>query len=800
MAADTYELSIADILFNIEPEEAREDAAAGADAAVIGQSRALAALSLALGIPSKGYNIYIQGAPGTGRRTALMRALSDYTPSNAGLQDKVYVSNFSNPMEPRLLSFPSGKAREFKSALHELVEDIKRLVRLHEESEAFKERKGALLSAMEQEENRILAELESDAAAAGFQIVQTADGENQGTDLLPLRDGIPRTFEDLQAQVAGGNLAVEEWNTLRERYYALMDRMNTLFETMKRSRIGHDLRVRDISREMLKPELGARVRRLADSFPQESTAAWLNEMTEDVLDHLAYFAKERQEAPASGRKRRNPVLSRYGANILVDRAEGASVPVIFENRPTLSNLVGTIESSGGPMEDLRSAYLRIRGGSILKASGGILVLRAEDIVDEEDAWPYLKRVLQTGMVEIQGYGGPLAPPAAVKPEPIAVNLKVVLIGGESTYDILYQTDPDFQKLFKVCAEFDSVMDRSPESQRRYTSFLGKICAEEGLRPLSADGAAAVLEQSVRMADHRGKLSTRFSQVADLLREADWCASRDGAAVLDAAGIRKALDLRAYIHKLPEDKLEAMILSDEILLQLRGSAVGKANGLAVHDRGYYAYGIPVVVSARVAPGDGGVVNIEGESGLSGEIFDKAVLILSGYLRSRYARTFPLSITASVCFEQMYTPIDGDSATAVQLCAILSAISGVPLRQDLAMTGSVNQLGDMQPVGGIPEKIEGFHSICAKRGLTGSQGVVIPRRNMVNLVLSDAVEADIRCGRFHIYAVGTIDQALEVLTGLDAGADDGSGNFPEASVNGAVSRELLRMAEVIRSYET
>ncbi|MFA6507467.1 MAG: AAA family ATPase, partial [Treponemataceae bacterium] len=363
----------------------------------------------------------------------------------------------------------------------------------------------------------------------------------------------------------------------------------------------------------------------------------------------------------------------------------------------------------------------------MKASGGVLVLRAEDILSDDDAWQYLKRVLQTGIVEIHNPPGLITQPILLKPEPIDVCLKVVLIGGELSYDLLYQTDPDFQKLFKVCAEFDSTMERTPENEGNYAAFLRKVVADDKLRPLTSDGAAAVMKRSVRLAENRGQLSTRFSIIADLLREADWWASKDGKNKLDATAIRRAIEMRAYLHKLPEDKFESMVLSGEILIELEGWEIGKVNGLAVHDRGYYAFGCPVVVSARVAPGNGGVINIEGESGLSGEIFDKAVLILSGYLRSRYARNFPLSVTASLCFEQSYTEIDGDSATAAQLCTILSAISGLPLRQDLAITGSVNQLGSVQPVGGISEKIEGFFSVCLKMGLTGTQGVVIPRRN-------------------------------------------------------------------------
>ncbi|MCA1949007.1 MAG: AAA family ATPase [Treponema sp.] len=798
MNLNKYELSPEDIVFTISPPELSENT--DSDATIIGQSRAMKALSLGLGIHAKGYNIYIQGSPGTGRRTALLKALTNYTASQANLQDFIYVPNYAVPTEPHIIQLPAGTGRLFKQKLHDFIEEMKRLVKLHRESDAFKNKKSNLVSLMEQQENKTLSAFESEAASLGFQIVQINEGESQSTDLVPLRDGVPISFEDLQAQVASGTLSAAEWNTLRETYYALIDRMKGLFDSLKRERMDLDRKIQELSKEMLRPQIHSQIEKLSDEFPYSAITAWLHTLEEDIIGHLPLFYAERLEKEAQRSHSHPSALIRYGANIIVDRSGISSPPVIFENRPTLTNLVGTIEPPGSVTEELRSAYLRIRAGSLIKAAGGILVLRAEDIVQDEEAWPYLKRVLQTGIVEIQCPPNPIASPLIIKPEPIELYVKVVLIGEESTYDILYQTDPDFQKLFKVCAEFDSTMNRNEHSQQRYAAFLHKIVQEEGLLPLEASGVSAVLEWSVRDAEHRQKLSTRFSRVVDLLREATWYAREHQLSEISAEVIQKTLELRSYLHRLPEETIQSMILADEIIIQFSGTAIGKINGLAVHDRGYYSYGIPVVVSAQVAPGDGGVINIEGESGLSGEIFDKAVLILSGYLRSRYARTFPLSITASVCFEQMYTPIDGDSATAAQLCAIISAISGIPLRQDLAITGSVNQLGDMQPVGGVSEKIEGFHSICSKRGLTGTQGVLIPRRNMNNLILSALVQKDIQAGLFHLYAVNTIDEALEVFMGKPAGFADEDGVFPSDTINGIVSRELKRMATIIKRYET
>lgn len=797
MNTSARELDITDLRLELLSDASTEESD---EAAVIGQSRATAALSLGLGIQSRGYNVFIMGQPGTGRRTALKSALNTYIVNDKNLQDKTYVFNFRAPSEPRHLAFPRGRAAEFKKAVHDLVEDIKKIVDIHDASDAFAQRRTNLVSTQEKTENQTLSAFEADLAAAGFRIVQVSDGTDLATDIVPLRDGEAISFDALQALVSSGTMTQGAWNALREQYYGFMDRMKNVFQDLKRTRADLDRSVRELREEMLQPIIASQIDVLKREFPGEKTVAWLTDLGEDIVSHLFLFTRARQDQEQPQRRRRMPPLARYGVNILIDRSGPPTPPVVFENRPTLANLMGTIDMESEGAEDGRGSYLKIRGGSLLKASGGVLVLRAEDIVEDEAAWPYLKRVLQTGKLEIQPTSGPFGGPAHLKPEPIDLHLKVVMIGGELSYDLLYQADPDFQKLFKVCAEFDCSVDRTAATERTHLGFFRKIVREEGLLPLSADGTRAILEHSVRLAEHRDRLSTRFSLIADLLREADWCARREGRGEIDAAAVLGAREQRKFLQNLPEAKLASMISAGEILIELSGTAVGKANGLAVHDRGYYAFGCPVVVSARVAPGDGGVVNIEGESGLSGEIFDKAILILSGYLRSKYAHNFPLSVTASVCFEQSYTAIDGDSATLVQLCTIISAISGIPLRQDLAVTGSVNQLGFVQPVGGVSEKVEGFFSICRQGGLTGTQGVVVPRRNVGNLVLARPVLEAVEEGRFHLYAVDSIDQALELLSGVESGREEKDGTFPSGTLNAAVLKELHRMASLIHRFET
>ncbi len=864
MKTSRLELSAAEAAFSID--FAREAGAAAAGpagepprwgSAVIGQPRALEALRMGVRIRAKGYNVYVSGAPGTGRRTAVLRVLEDEPAAPEKLRDIAYVYDFDAPLAPRVLLFPAGEGREFKRDLHRFVESLKRVVALQSESEANKRAEAEATAALEAEENRRLAELEAALSADGFRAVQVETEGGATMDIVPLlRNGKPAgvgpaggeaapasappakaaapspaetaiaaeasaeastepateasaeaglpdesglepsSFEALQDLVASGDFPEAEYNRLRELWYGHMDRMKRLFADLKKGRLELEAKIAADRDELLKPQVAAETAILLERWKEPKVHAWIEGLKADVEERLYLFRAP--DEPLEGKRRRSPALIRYGVNLVVDRSGAPKAPVVVENHPSASNLFGFVEPRPDEDGDTRGAYLRIRAGSFLQASGGYLVLRAEDVVADEEAWVRLKRVLQDGHVEIQPREGPMGGAAWLKPEAVKADVKVVMIGGESTYDLLYQADPDFQKLFKVHAEFDSTMPRSAEALRDYASFVRVIVEEEGLLPVSAEGLAAVAEEGIRLAEYRTRLSTRFGLVADLLREADYRARLEGKTAIDAASVGGAVAARARLSGLPEEKIGDMIASGEIILQAQGTAIGRVNGLAVLDRGYYAFGLPAVISAQVSPGEGGVINIEGESGLSGEIYDKAVLIVEGFLRSRYARDFPLAVTASICFEQSYTAVEGDSASSTAVYALLSAIAALPLRQDIAVTGSMNQIGQVQPVGGVNEKIVGFYRICQKVGFTGTQGVMIPRRNVVNLTLPRELQEAIAAGNFHIWAVSTIDEGLGVLSGLEAGKMNERGEFPADSFNARVRKELQRMAKTIKNY--
>jgi predicted ATP-dependent protease len=809
-----FELEPGDVAFAIEAKAAEAAATAASPesggaawgSAVIGQPRALEALRMGVRVRARGYNIYVSGAPGTGRRTAVLRVLAESSPEGAPaserIRDLVYVYNFSSPLEPTALVLSSGSGKAFKHDLHRMVEALKRIVRLQAESASAHKDEDASSREFEEKENALLASLESELFADGFKPVQIEAGDGVAMDIVPVVEGqspgnSDEGFEALQTKVASGEITQEAYDELRRRWYGHMDKMKRLFADLRRGRIELEAKNEELRKRLLAPQVAAEVTLLAEKWPDPKVKAWVAALEKDIMDHLFLFSADNE---GSGPKRRRmPALARYGANIVIDHEGLLSAPVIIENHPSSANLFGTVEPKPDDEGDTRTAYLRIRAGSFLRASGGFLVLKAEDVVADEEAWLNLKRALQDGKADIQGRDTPMGPAGWLKPEAPNADVKVVMIGGESSYDILYQGDPDFQKLFKVHAEFDSSMPMDAAALRDYAAFARRVSDDEKLLPLAPSGLAAVIEQGARLAEYRNRLSTRFGAIADLLRESDYRARLSGGLEIGDSDVRGAVETRSHLANLPEEKLEDMMASGEIILQAFGTAVGRVNGLAVHDRGYYAFGMPAVISAQVSPGEGGVINIEGESGLSGEIYDKAVLIVEGFLRSHYARDFPLAVTASICFEQSYTAVEGDSASSTAVYALLSAIAGIPLRQDIAVTGSLNQLGQVQPVGGVNEKIEGFYRVCCHAGLSGTQGVMIPRRNVVNLTLSREVQDAVASASFHIWAVSTIDEGVAVLTGMSSGSADSCGDFPPDSFNGKVRRELLHMARTMKSYQ-
>ena len=765
-------------------------------AVLIGQPRAIRALELGTAIDAPGYNIFVSGPPGTGRQTAVKKILAQLPPSKT-VRDLVYVNNFLRPDNPVVLALPQGKGPQFKARMHEMIESLKSRIKQELSGEAYRNPRDQLLKKTEFQETHLISAFEAKLALDGFKMTQVEDTESDpgAMDIVPVFEGQPLSFDELQEKVSAGEIPETQWNQTREIYYRHIDEMRSLFDNLREARVQMEKDLQKLQVASVRPVLRRQVQAIQRAFPYLAVKVWMTTLTKDVEANLHFFTSDKAPEDGTGA----PPLSRYGVNVLVDHGTDPKLPVVFETRPTPARLFGTIESRPDPQGESRSNFLMIKPGSLHQASGGYLVLRAEDILNQEETWPLLKQTLQNGEVEIQASAGPFGPTTLLKPQPYEVKVKVVIMGNQGVYDFLIQEDPEFGRLFKISAEFDPVMELTPTTVNEYRVFIDNHLSKHNLLPMDESGRQEILEYGVRLAGHRRRLTTQFSQIADLLTESAYWAKRAQQQTIDRKAVARALEERQYLFSLPEEKMDEQVSEGQILLSVTGSAVGQVNGLAVLDRGSSSFGRPMRITAVAGPGEDGIVNIEGEAGLSGEIHDKGVLILHGLIRDKFARDFPLALSASVGFEQSYGGIDGDSASSTEAYAILSAISGVALRQDLAVSGSVNQRGEIQPVGGITEKVEGFYYTCKKQGLTGTQGVIIPRSNIQNLVLNQEVQEAIRKGSFHIYPVTTIDEGLFLLSGREMGNMDGQGQYPEGSLGHTIVKKLERMREATHPKE-
>lgn len=729
---------------------------------IIGQDRAMQALELGLGIHADGYNIFIMGASGTGRRTVLTSLLSDYKANQDELQDIAYVYNFSRPLEPKALFFPAGTGARFKQTMHSAIESIRRQALQITKSEVFSAASKKLQAKADTEENQLLSEFETRMNEKNFKLRTIKDDESRSMDLVPVYKNKPVTFEELQDLVDRGKYPAHQLAAVKEQYFTCLDQMAELFKLLREKRKQTEKQIRILKTESASPIIDNELALLNSLYRKDpvnqEVVSWLEAVREDLLSRVHVYTE-----PFKNLSHKKHFFGRYSVNLVCENSISKNY-VIQEELPTFANLFGSIEAPEGTDESSHNGHLRIRPGAVHRAFGGYLVLRLQDVLIEDGSWLYLKRILQSGKVEIQNPPSSSLLPSVIKPQPLPINFKVILIGGEMSYDYLYQEDPDFQKLFKVCAEFDSVMPRTEENMTHFISFVDGIIKRNNFLPVDDSGVSRILTYASRVADDRTKITTRFTVIADLLREADFHARKEKLHIISGKTISATLAYHRLLQQLPEEKYKEMIKTKEILLDVTGTMIGKVNGLAVHDRGYLSFGIPVAVTAQAAPGNRGIINIEGESGLSGEIYDKAHLIIQGLLHRKFARDIPLAVSASICFEQSYTEVDGDSASCAAFFSLLSAIANLPLRQDIAVTGSLNQIGDVQPVGGIPEKIEAFFDACTILGLTGTQGVMIPFRNLNNLILEERVESAIQQKTFHIWAIKTVEEGLEILSGV------------------------------------
>ncbi|MCG0276364.1 MAG: AAA family ATPase [Thermosediminibacteraceae bacterium] len=733
---------------------------------IIGQERAVRSMEFGLRIDRKGYNIFVVGPKGTGKTTYTRSAVSRVAAEKPVPEDILYVYNFAKPEKPIAIFLPAGKGSEFAKDMEKLIEEIRREISRVFDDEKFENQRQELVEKYQKMSMELFEKLEQTAKEEGLTIQRTP----QGFVTIPLKDGRPMNQEEFDA------LPEEEKKQLEEKGRVLQSKIDESLRKMK----ALDRKLREEISELEKKTALAAI----DSYFEEITSkysefeniiAYVRAVKEDIIKNLSVLrqsdAREKGEAQetaalASQAMPREDFFVRYKVNLFVDNKSTKGAPVIFETNPTYYNLFGKIEGRaffGTVITD----FTLIKSGAIHRARGGYLVLQAEDLFKDPFAWDALKRTIKNGEARVENIGEQyrVVPTVTLKPEPIPIDVKVIIIGTPFIYYLLNEFDEDFRKLFKVKVDFDVEMERNEENMKNYASFICNICKEENLLPFETSAVARVIDYSSRLAGDRKKLSTRFNEIAEIIYEASAWAAMEGAQKVTAEHVDKAVEEKVYRSNMIEEKLLSMIERGEIIIDTKGQAVGQVNGLSVIDIGDYVFGQPTRITARTFLGDAGVINIEREAKLSGKIHDKAVMILAGYLGEKYSREIPLSVTASITFEQNYGGIEGDSATCAELLALLSSISRIPVRQDLAVTGSLDQHGNVQPVGAVTEKVEGFYHACKIKGLTGSQGVVIPLRNLDNLMLKKEVVEAVKEGKFHVYAAETIDDVIEVMTGVD-----------------------------------
>lgn len=770
--------------------------------AILGQTRALESLKVGLSIKSAGYNIYVAGIPGTGRITTVKSMLEKLEKKAPTPPDILYVNNFKDPTSPRLIKLPAGKGKLLKKEMDELVQELKRAIPAVLESDEFKKKRDEVIEESKGRQAELFTKLDSEIKKEGFALVQIKMGPLTKPALFPIVSGEPTSMEDVEASVQRGEFSKEKYEELKQKHTHLKSMLEDV--TKKMRQIEREIReaLKDIEQKFLLSVVGSLIQEIKENFSDPKVAEYLDEVKNDVLENSSRFLAQEEmpvQLPIPFQMPRKEDFSVYDVNVIVDNSELKGQPVVIEHTPTYKNLFGVIERSWEPSGRYISDFTMIRAGSLLKANGGFLVINLIDAITEPGVWKALKRTLRNRLFELESWDPfYFFSSFAIKPESIPVDVKVVGIGDNMLYFLLYEMDEEFQKIFKVKADFDSEMEKNSDQIKRYSAFVCRLCRDEKLLDFDSTALAKIVEEGVRIAGSQKKMSTRFSVIADIVRESDYWAKSEGAKVVLDSHVQKALEHRDYRLSLIRDKIQERIADNQILIDTDGTVIGQVNGLAIYMLAGFTFGRPSRITARISMGQAGVVNIDREAKLSGRIHDKAVLILSGYLRSQFAKDKPLSISATVCFEQSYSGVEGDSASLAELLALLSSIVEIPMRQDIAVTGSVNQRGQVQAVGGINEKIEGFFDVCKQRKLTGKQGVIIPESNRGDLMLRPDVIEAVKNKKFEIYVVSSVDEAIEILSGLPAGERDSKGKFPVDSFNGKVDARLRELALELKKF--
>ena len=762
---------------------------------LLGQDRAQEALALGLGVEGDGYNIFAHGPSAGDKGIQVRRMLRERAATRPPASDWCYVYNFDNDSKPLHLRLPAGRGQRLRQDLDVFVSELQTALAAAFEGEEYQTRRQALEQQSEGEQQEGLETVEQQAQAHGLRLIRTP----MGFVFAPVQDGEVVSPQQLQ------ELPEEEQGRIREAIEALQEELQQVLrqEPGRQRRLGQQ--VRELDREFAGLVVQDLIDDLMERYRDEpAVVAHLDAIQTDVTDNARALSESgdrgNAQAQMMARQQRQGLLERYRVNVLVSSEEGDGAPVVYEDNPNYQNLIGRVEYQS-QFGTLSTSFELIRGGALHRANGGYLVLDARKLLMQPYAWEALKRALSSRelVIESPGQALGLISTASLEPQPIPLDVKVVLLGERRTYALLEALDPEFPELFRVQADFGATPDRGPEHQALYARLVAHLVKRQGLRPLDRGAVGRVLEYGSRLVGDSAKLSPETRLIADLLREADHLGKDRGDGPTTSDDVQRAIRARIHRADLIRDELQEQILRGTMRIATEGARVGQVNGLAVMQTAQLMFGRPSRITARTRLGGGEILDIEREVELGGPLHTKGVMILTGYLKSHYATETPLSLSASLVFEQSYGAVDGDSASSAELYALLSAIAEAPLRQSLAVTGSVNQLGEIQAIGGVNEKIEGFFDLCDARGLSGEQGVLIPGTNVQHLMLDTRVVEACRQGRFHVWAVDTVDEGMELLTGLPMGRRGDDGRYPEGTVNARVEARLQHLAEIRRSFQ-
>lgn len=717
---------------------------------LIGQDRALNSINFALDIKVDGYNLYVSGVPGSGRTTSIRKIVEEKAKNEETPDDIIYVYNFKDPDRPNLIKFPAGRGDFFAKDMDELISTIIKTIPKAFEAEDYEKRRNEVVKKFQIEKEKLIEQVDATAKEKGF-LIQFAP---TGVLTIPLQNGQPIKPEDF------AKLPPEVQKRIQEEGEKLLEEINEVVSKLKKIDKRTFEALKDLDNEVAVFSIGHLLKDLISKYEDvPEVSEYLESLKDDIIENLSFFREPKQPEEI------NEFLKRYKINVFVDNSKTKGAPVVYEINPTYYNLFGGIDYET-KMGFMVTNFNLIKPGSIHRANGGYLIINAFDLLTNQFSWDTLKRTLKNkeSIIENPLEQLKVVPTVSIKPEPIPIDLKVILIGTPYIYYLLYYNDDDFKKLFRVKADFDTEMDRNEENMQKYINFISSFVKKSNLKHLTVDAVSEVIDYGSRVVENQNKVTTRFQVIGDLITEANYWADKENSNYIDEKHITKAIEEKEYRSNLIEKKILELIKDGTILIDVDGEKVGQINGLAIISLGDFEFGRPTKITANISMGAKGVVNIEREVKLSGRIHDKGVMILSGFLGERYAKDKPLSLSATLTFEQSYEEVEGDSASSAELYALISSIANIPIKQYYAVTGSVNQKGEIQPIGGVNRKIEGFFETCKINGLNGKQGVIIPFQNKKDLMLKKEVIDAVKDGKFHIYAIKKIDEGLEILTGL------------------------------------